>query len=350
MSTTCNRLLSSLITENVFEPSRRNGGRATRGTIRSAFTLVELLVVIAIIGILIALLLPAVQAAREASRRGQCANNLKQIGLALQNYGNVNKKLPPGRYGCDGYRGEECAIANTQLQYYCNMSGFVLILPYLEEQQLYNMLSPFDSQRLLTEDSTMQAWKMNQNKLNGLAQRPAVYVCPSSQTLHTPDGQAANASPAYTTGTYAFVSGTNGPSNDDSADPVKLHNTGAFMYLLTKRFVDITDGLSKTAFVGEILAGNTAVSSNIWSVANRHLDSLRTTELPLNTIPGSSKPTPPIWNDGGVYIAGAFGSDHVGGGNFLFGDGHVRFFTDTIDSKNYNAMATINKGDSFNLQ
>ncbi|HTQ40413.1 MAG TPA: DUF1559 domain-containing protein [Pirellulales bacterium] len=350
MSPSCNSLLTSLITENLFEPSPHTGRRGTRGTRSSAFTLVELLVVIAIIGILIALLLPAVQAAREAAHRGQCANNLKQIGLALQNYVNVKKRLPPGRYGCDGYRGEECAIANTQLQYYCNMSGFVLILPYLEEQLLYNMLSPFDSERLLTEDPTMQAWKTDPNKLNGLAQRPAVYVCPSSQTLPTPDGQAPNASPFYTTGTYAFVSGTNGPSNGDSADPVKLHNTGAFVYLLTKRFIDITDGLSKTALVGEIRAGNTAVSSNIWSVANRHLDSLRTTELPLNTIPGSSTPSPPIWNDSGVYIVGAFGSDHVGGGNFLFADGHVRFFTDTIDSKNYNAMATISKGDSFNLQ
>ena len=129
---------------------------------------------------------------------------------------------------------------------------------------------------------------------------------------------------------------------------MKLHNTGVFVYLLTYRIRDITDGLTKTAFVGEILKGNTDISRNVWSLANRHLDSLRTTELPLNTIPGSKVPSPPIWNDSGVYIVGAFGSDHPQGGNFLFGDGHVVFIPETIDKNNYNAMATINKGDTFN--
>ena len=146
--------------------------------LRRAFTLVELLVVIAIIGILIALLLPAVQAAREAARRSQCTNNLKQLGLALQNYHNVNKKFPPGRYGCDGYRGAECAIANTQLQYYCNMSGFVLLLPFLEEQVLYTQLGPFDSERLMTEDPSLQAWVSDSRKKRGL--------CSGHQSLSVP--------------------------------------------------------------------------------------------------------------------------------------------------------------------
>ncbi|HZZ29561.1 MAG TPA: DUF1559 domain-containing protein [Pirellulales bacterium] len=339
-------------------PATRRNQRQHFAKRHSAFTLVELLVVIAIIGILIALLLPAVQAAREASRRAQCANNLKQHGIAIQNYVNVYKKLPPGRYGCDGYRGDECAIAVNQVQYYCDMSAWVLLLPFLEEQQLYNMLSPFDSQRLLTEDPSLQDWTNNLNKLNGLAERPAVFVCPSSMTLPFPDGQTATVptagKPIYTTGTYAFVHGMNGPypsSNPLSsidATTVKLHNTGPFVYLLTRKFTDITDGLSKTAFVGEIRSGNTAASSNKWCMANRFQDSLRTTASQLNTTPGSM--IVPFYNDAGTIETGGFGSDHVGGANFLFGDGHVKFFTDTVDFKNYNAMATINKGDSFNLQ
>jgi prepilin-type N-terminal cleavage/methylation domain-containing protein/prepilin-type processing-associated H-X9-DG protein len=316
---------------------------------RPAFTLVELLVVIAIIGILIALLLPAVQAAREAARRSQCTNNLKQVGIAFQNYHNVNKKLPPGRYGCDQYNQMECAIQIAQPQYYCNMSGWVLLLPFLEEQVLYNQLGPFDSERLMTENTDpslgLQAWKSDPRKKEGLMQRPSVFVCPSSQTLPVPDNQTT---PPTTTGTYAFVSGINGPSFNDQAGPVKLHNTGVFVYLLTYRIRDITDGLSKTAFVGEILLGHTAASSNIWSLANRHLDSLRSTELPLNTIPNSKVPSPPIWLSGSTYIVGGFGSDHPQGGNFLFGDGHVVFISETMDKNNYNAMATINKGDTFN--
>ena len=90
--------------------------------LRGAFTLVELLVVIAIIGVLVALLLPAIQAAREASRRSQCSNNLKQIGLALHNFEQSHKRLPPcARYSSDGNR---------------RGSIFLFLLPYLEETAL----------------------------------------------------------------------------------------------------------------------------------------------------------------------------------------------------------------------
>src|SRR5262245_10157893 len=88
---------------------------------RSAFTLVELLVVIAIIGILVALLLPAIQAAREAARRSQCVNNLKQLGVALQNYQDVNKRLPVGSHSC------------------CWGTWQMAILGFIEEQQLADM-------------------------------------------------------------------------------------------------------------------------------------------------------------------------------------------------------------------
>ncbi len=97
------------------------------------FTLVELLVVIAIIGILIALLLPAVQAAREAARRSQCTNNLKQLGLALQNYHDLHRKFPPSTLN-QGYGG---AATYAPINAAMNLSGFVLMLPMLEQQALY---------------------------------------------------------------------------------------------------------------------------------------------------------------------------------------------------------------------
>ena len=330
-----------------FQPGRQVKCGFCIGRTCSGFTLVELLVVIAIIGILIALLLPAVQAAREAARRSQCTNNLKQIGLSITGYSNANKKLPPGRFGCDGYRGLECSVANTDFRYHSNMSGFVLLLPFLEEEPLWEMFGLNDPLRVLVYDET--TWASVPNKIAAIAARPQVFVCPSSQTKPIRDGDTSSQPPA--TGTYAFVSGTNGPSGGDSADLVKLHNTGVFVYLLPRKLKDITDGISKTAFVGEIRDGHTPASSNQWTIGTRHLDSLRTTEAPLNAVREPLPPAaaiPPAWLDGSVYDNGAFGSDHPQGANFLFGDGHVLFIPDSISKGNYDAMATYNKGDYFN--
>ena len=107
------------------------------------FTLVELLVVIAIIGMLVALLLPAVQAAREAARRNQCVNNLKQMGIACANHESAQRVFPPGASGC-WHLGNPCpckdlgSSAETYKQFH-RASGFVMMLPYMEETELYNL-------------------------------------------------------------------------------------------------------------------------------------------------------------------------------------------------------------------
>jgi prepilin-type N-terminal cleavage/methylation domain-containing protein/prepilin-type processing-associated H-X9-DG protein len=301
---------------------------------RRAFTLVELLVVIAIIGVLVALLLPAVQAARESARRAQCTNNLKQLGLALHGYELAKKELPPGRTGCDDYRGAECEIAGRETKYHSQMSGFPFLLPFMEEQALWDQIGWNDAQRVWWY--SYSTWASNPIKIAALAKRPPVFVCPSSDTEPTPVDPSRN--PPEATGCYAFVNGKNGPSSGNNATLIKLHNTGAFNYLLTTKIRTITDGLTFTAYVGEIRAGHTPPSSNVWTFALRHRDCLRTTEASLNSLPGI---TPPLWADGAVNVNGAFGSIHPSGANFLFGDGRVEFIADTINKLAYDAMATI---------
>src|SRR5690349_19077114 len=128
--------------------------------LRKAFTLVELLVVIAIIGVLIALLLPAVQAAREAARRTQCTNNLKQTALALANFEGAKKQFPPGRLGCDSTSGACAKACMNGTVGQANTSGFVALLPYLEDGSLYEQ-SQLKNSRQLWNDGDYPSWYTN---------------------------------------------------------------------------------------------------------------------------------------------------------------------------------------------
>ncbi len=120
----------------------RSAARATGARARQAFTLVELLVVIAIIGVLIALLLPAVQAAREAARRSSCANNLKQLGLALQNYHDARKIFPPGALWNSG----SANMPQTTL----GPNWIIMIMPFMEEK---NTLTLYNTKAYITDGS-----------------------------------------------------------------------------------------------------------------------------------------------------------------------------------------------------
>ena len=302
---------------------------------RKAFTLVELLVVIAIIGILIALLLPAVQAAREAARRMQCSNNLKQIALGLATYETAFGVFPPGRVGCDG--SSLCPLMEQRV----GTSALVLILPQLEQQTLYDQF-----------DFSNGPWAYNTTWLatnaDAIAQRPAMFVCPSDTSeVHTQEPRIGASTydtgglPAAT-GNYAMVSGTIGAAGGLNGN-MKYNNTGVFYYRKSHRIGDITDGLSKTLFVGEVVTAHSHDSSNIWSRAVREMDCLRSTSNPLNTFPGE----PAYMSDYGYQVNGAFASRHPGGAMFAFGDGHVDFLDENVDLFVYESLATRSNNEVF---
>jgi prepilin-type N-terminal cleavage/methylation domain-containing protein/prepilin-type processing-associated H-X9-DG protein len=317
---------------------------------RGAFTLVELLVVIAIIGILIALLLPAVQAAREAARRSSCTNNLKQIGLSLQNYESAKKKFPAGRYGSDGSGGncKPCSQMPTVIQLQAT-SGFVTLLPFIEESGLYEM-AKVDEIGLWLEDTSpnVNAWRVNP-QLQFVVNRPSVLVCPSDRSepflkdVNYGGNDLAPLGIRPAVGSYAFCQGTIGPTG--SNDTTKCGNTGMFIYCIPRTRRQIMDGTSKTFAVGEVVASDTKEGVNIWSKSSRFQSCLRTTVNSLNTPPGNygtarnddTSATGPAWHNG------AFGSDHSGGANFVYADGHVTFVSENVDSFAYQATATISR-------
>ncbi len=310
--------------------------RTCRSVITRGFTLVELLVVIAIIGVLVALLLPAVQQARESARRAQCINHLKQIGLALHNYHDTILQFPPGRMGCDCW---DADVGKGQANYQRpGTSGFGMLLPFMEQSALYDSIG-WQKGAVSPAVCTYGHGDGTAGWDTGLAQfllaRPKIFVCPSdvSEPIHNDR--------KYATGNYAFMHGTRGPSFGTDQMQLKHYNNGSFMYRTPIRMLDITDGTSNTIFVGEVIAAHTSESSNRWLIGSRHTDCLRSTENAINTPPGKG-----IALDLYGYKAnGAFGSKHAGGANFAFGDGSVSFLRDNVDLKIYRGLATRSGGE-----
>jgi prepilin-type N-terminal cleavage/methylation domain-containing protein/prepilin-type processing-associated H-X9-DG protein len=296
---------------------------------KTAFTLVELLVVIAIIGVLVALLLPAVQAAREAARRSQCSNNLKQMALAMLNYEDTYKCLPPGRTGCDGATGNQCTGFTTGAGT-LGWSAFVSTLPFLEQSALFNKI-----------DNAPVPWGVtagwdNVANMEVVSARPKFIVCPSEIAKPLLDGQPSAGKKAAI-GTYGLVGGKEGPPNGNN---IKHTNNGVFVYRLCFRLADITDGTSSQFIIGETKSSDgyvkgvaNATVPNMWTTGSRFL-TLRTTNNPLNTHPTSGN-----LDNTAQPTNAAFGSLHPGGAQFAFVDGHVSLITNQINFVTYQRLS-----------
>lgn len=299
-----------------------------------AFTLVELLVVIAIIGVLVALLLPAVSAGREAARRVTCVNRQKQVALALLQYEGVHGCFPAGRIGCDD-AGDSHDIPGCPpglpAEKKTAASGFVDILPQLEMQTLYDQLA-IEAGGLWNRNVDDLGWYDDMNKCKGIKVSIEVLRCPSDESALLSD--VYRPVEAATT-SYALCQGSLGPGA--GAEEVKYFNNGLFLYVMRRKDREITDGISNTYALGEVVLADVWESSNTWSYALAFADCLRTTTNALNTRPGA----------GAVVDRqnGAFASRHPGGAVFACADGHVTFVSDGIDRAAYQALSTIAGGE-----
>jgi prepilin-type N-terminal cleavage/methylation domain-containing protein/prepilin-type processing-associated H-X9-DG protein len=299
-----------------------------------AFTLTELLVVMAVVGVLIALLLPAVQAAREAARRAVCSNHLRQVALAMRLYEQSRSHFPPGRIGCDD-EGETSSVSvcppGLPAEQKSGASGFIEVLPQLEQAALYEELAVGRGGLWNRNVNDLGWYYYNPAKGRAIKQEIALFRCPSDTAAAISDVYAPVLA---ATGSYAMVQGTIGPGHAEyDKRTAKYANDGLFLYVIRRRAEEVLDGLSATAMLGEVVMADTWESSNAWSYARQNADALRTLSNPLNTPPG-----------GGALVDrqnGAFASQHPGGAQFSFADAHVRFISESIDSGAYRDLGTI---------
>ena len=348
--------------------------RASR--VRLAFTLVELLVVIAIIGSLVGLLLPAVQAAREAARRMQCSNNIKQLGLACHNYEAAFKRFPPMQTGAGGVNPGSVQGWGQRF----DMSGHYAMLPYLEQNPLYNSMLP-----------TLEPW----NGATALRTAVSFLQCPSNANASLePTNQNRNRGLSN----YGYCAGDNiagsqvvqgGTQERDSAtlsgQKLAIRNRGVFGRTFPS-LAEITDGTSNTIAIAEferpdsvrslgmvvtmagdpasfsplscraqwngkayitpslVFTGDTARGYRAWA-GNAYFNGV-TTILPPNS-PScmvALAVNNPHWCSG-IFSAG---SKHTGGCQVSMADGSVRFISQSIDTGNLAIVppAALNGGSS----
>lgn len=339
---------------------------------RLGFTLIELLVVIAVIAVLIGLLLPAVQKVREAANRMSCSNNLNQLGLALHSYHDAQGTFPPGMV----LSGFEVTDAEG--------TGYTFLLPYLEQDNTYKLYH-FDD-----------AWWQPSN-FTAVAVPIKVFFCPSNRANGLMDLTTVSAlygvalPPKVASCDYAFCRGANGalhrdwtriPANLRGLFNIRPPNTPQSGVKIT----EITDGTSSTLAMGDAAGGSplylvrslaqpdqpvlamlgqpTSIEQS-WSAAgvsdttHPWYSSVFAVTAQLGLAPDfrdepmNRRPaTPSVWgndnagdNRRGLDFISGFRSVHSGGCNFLFGDGAVRFLTNSIPPEIYRGLSTYAGGE-----
>lgn len=289
---------------------RPRGSSTSRG-----FTLIELLVVIAIIAILIALLLPAVQQAREAARRAQCQNNLKQIGIALHSYHENARCLPPGWLGVSG--GVPSVVGPTGWGWASHL------LPQLDNTPLH---------RKINFNETVD------HASNSVIREEALpaFRCPSDSSENTwvlKDETTGNPIVSLPTANYVGSFGTTDLDSAGSTPPGTIFSgDGVFCHNRPTRFVDVTDGLSTTFFVGEHRTNRSVTPE--WH--STWLGVIPAGEEAFVRTLAVSDHTP---NHPAAHIDD-FSSAHTQGVHFLMGDGRVKFLGQTISTEIFQALTT----------
>jgi prepilin-type N-terminal cleavage/methylation domain-containing protein/prepilin-type processing-associated H-X9-DG protein len=311
------------------------------------FTLVELLVVIAIIGILVALLLPAIQAARESARRAQCTNNLKQVGVAFQNYHDTNKKLPVGAYSC------------------CWGTWQMAILPFIEEQQLGDMYQflpknfPVFDDRYRYDNGPTEAPGLTPQMRNFevTSKRIATLTCPSDEpqvaagypnarsglTFHNYVANFGNTNHVGTT-----YPGT--PQIRYLGSPFIGQDDGSFgpNHKLFSTFRKIPDGLSKTLMVAETVQGQGGDLRGLtwwgWAAGFEAYASPNGSDPDRMQRKDDCKseivPNPPCLPAAGPLFNNAARSRHPSGVNVVMCDASVQFVVNDVDLATWRAAST----------
>jgi prepilin-type N-terminal cleavage/methylation domain-containing protein len=299
---------------------------------RPGFTLVELLVVIAIIGVLVALLMPAVQAARESARRSQCSSNLKQIGIATSLFEDAHKRLPPGAVWSSSGTAKG--------------SAFVYLLPYLEQPALYSAfdfnLASLDGSKF-PGTSTPVGSTVIHVLLCPSDPHPKQYFGMASHNYAASRGPTAVFDNPSCLCAHAWKSLAHSPMDDPR------NFAGPFTRLGTPvRLSEVTDGLVNTIFFGEVRPKCSEHARNGWAASNNG-NGFCTTIIPINFNSCNDTAPSPCNQSCNWNTELGFKSAHAGGAYFTWGDGGVRFLSQTIDHTLYQYLGAKADGQAASV-